>query len=132
METDIDLRSKSLCSFGENIVVTILEEQNWRILEKNFRCIGSEIDIIATKGETLAFVEVKTRLYKKKSRLIFEDLLTKRKRASLKRGAITYITKIIEEPQNHKTLRFDFAIVTLNMQKRITSVTYIPDTLLFD
>ena len=38
-----------------------LEQQGYRILEKNFCCRSGEIDLIAMDGEYLCFVEVKFR-----------------------------------------------------------------------
>ena len=38
-----------------------LEQQGYRILEKNFRCRQGEIDLIAMDGEYLCFIEVKFR-----------------------------------------------------------------------
>lgn len=45
----------------EDVVVSFLEEQNYIILERNFRFHRDEIDIIAKDGETVVFVEVKYR-----------------------------------------------------------------------
>lgn len=50
--------------FGEDKACKYLEENNYKIIERNFRCKQGEIDIIAkdlTKNE-LVFIEVKTRL----------------------------------------------------------------------
>ena len=38
-----------------------LAREGYRILERNYRVKGGEIDIIAREGDTLAFVEVKAR-----------------------------------------------------------------------
>jgi putative endonuclease len=44
---------------GERIAERHLKRKGYRILERNFR--GAEIDLVAMDGETLVFVEVKTR-----------------------------------------------------------------------
>src|SRR5579875_1770256 len=47
---------------GEEIAVSFLEKKGFRIIGRNFRMRGGEIDIIAIDGDTLVFIEVKTRL----------------------------------------------------------------------
>ncbi len=46
---------------GERIAERHLRRRGYRILERNFRAAGAEIDLVALDGETLVFVEVKTR-----------------------------------------------------------------------
>ena len=46
---------------GENAATKFLKKNGYRILERNYRKNYGEIDIIAQKGENIAFVEVKTR-----------------------------------------------------------------------
>lgn len=46
---------------GESAAVDYLEKKGFKIIEHNFRCRGGEIDLIASKGEEIHFVEVKTR-----------------------------------------------------------------------
>ncbi len=48
-------------TLGEIAVAYYLEALGYEILCRNFRTRGGEIDIVAEKGETLCFVEVKTR-----------------------------------------------------------------------
>lgn len=46
---------------GEDFAVSYLKRQGFRILTRNFRIRGGEIDIVAIDNDTLVFVEVKTR-----------------------------------------------------------------------
>lgn len=46
---------------AENIAESYLIKYQWNILHRRFRCPTGEIDLIATKGNYLLFVEVKAR-----------------------------------------------------------------------
>ena len=46
---------------GEQLAVEFLIKNDYKILEKNYRYLKAEVDIIAQIGETLVAVEVKTR-----------------------------------------------------------------------
>ncbi len=46
---------------GETAAVEFLRKKGYKILMRNFRASGGEIDIVALDGDTVAFVEVKTR-----------------------------------------------------------------------
>src|SRR5699024_12036568 len=46
---------------GENEAAELLRRKGYRILERNYRYLKAEIDIIAQKENTLVAVEVKTR-----------------------------------------------------------------------
>ena len=46
---------------GEQTGCEFLRKQGYKILERNFRIKGGEIDIVAREGKVLVFVEVKTR-----------------------------------------------------------------------
>ena len=47
--------------FGERRAVKFLVKNGYKIVERNFRCPFGEVDIIASTGDILAFIEVKTR-----------------------------------------------------------------------
>lgn len=47
--------------WGERKAAAYLQKIGYRILARNFRCKGGEIDIIALDGDILVFVEVKAR-----------------------------------------------------------------------
>lgn len=56
-----NLRRIRLGKQGEDIAAAYLEKAGYSIAEKNYRCIFGEVDIIARDGDTLVFVEVKSR-----------------------------------------------------------------------
>lgn len=46
---------------GEKLALETLKQRNYKIIETNFRSKFGEIDIIAQDGDTLVYIEVKTR-----------------------------------------------------------------------
>lgn len=54
-------RPPTLGRQGENAAVRYLRKQGFKIIERNAKLGPYEIDIIAREGDTIAFVEVKTR-----------------------------------------------------------------------
>jgi putative endonuclease len=46
---------------GEELAAAYLAEAGYRIIERNYRCLFGEIDIVAEEGGALVFVEVKSR-----------------------------------------------------------------------
>jgi len=54
-------RHNQIGQLGEDLAARYLEEQDYVILERNCRRRHWEMDIIAIKGNVIAFVEVKTR-----------------------------------------------------------------------
>ncbi|MBQ8223727.1 MAG: YraN family protein [Bacteroidales bacterium] len=48
-------------AMGERVAVEYLLEKNYQILETNWVCGHKEVDVISKDGDTIVFVEVKTR-----------------------------------------------------------------------
>ena len=53
----------ALGEIGEDLACRELERRGYAIVARRYRRRGGEIDIIARDGDTLVFVEVKTRAY---------------------------------------------------------------------
>jgi len=54
-------QNKPLGDRGERMAAEYLERAGWSILARNFRLGHREIDLVARRGEVVAFIEVKTR-----------------------------------------------------------------------
>jgi putative endonuclease len=52
---------KPLGDRGERLAAEHLERAGWTMLARNFRVGHREVDLVARRGEVVAFVEVKTR-----------------------------------------------------------------------
>lgn len=53
--------TEELGAFGEDVAAVYLEEDAMSVIERNWRCADGELDIVALDGDTIVFVEVKTR-----------------------------------------------------------------------
>ena len=62
IESERDRKNKRLGKAGERQALRYLKRCGYKILERNYKNPFGEVDIIASKGETVAFIEVKTRL----------------------------------------------------------------------
>lgn len=91
---------------AEDQVAASYKNAGWTILEKNYRRVGTELDLIAERTGTLAFIEIKLR--RQESQLRLEELLPPRKKKAITRGARTYLAEF-DPPA--KTLRFDLVII---------------------
>ena len=74
--------------YGENLAVEFLTKRGYKIIERNFRIRGGEIDIIAQDGNTLVYVEVKTRTTNQFG--LPQEAVTYKKIRFLKRAAKFY------------------------------------------
>lgn len=55
------MTKQTVGNHGEEIACQYLKKLGFKILERNYRIRGGEIDIVARDKDTLVFVEVKTR-----------------------------------------------------------------------
>ena len=74
---------------GEDLAVDYLLKKGYCILQRNYRYEHGEIDIIATDGEVLVFIEVKSFRSKKFGEP--EDAVTERKRERIRKTAEGYL-----------------------------------------
>lgn len=108
---------------GENLAGELLQKKGYEIITRNFRTRFGEIDIICQDGESLVFVEVKT-----KRGLDFgmpEDMYTKGKAQRVKRMASAYL-------QGKETnCRIDMVAVVLGDDDIPLRITHYPNVVLW-
>ena len=80
-----------LGKLGEDLAVQYLTDKGYEILERNWRNIHKEIDIIAKEGDDLVIVEVKARQTDEYGEP--DIAVTKRKQRMLIAAANAYITR---------------------------------------
>lgn len=94
---------------GERLVCRyITNSLGMKVVEQNFTVRGGEIDIIAKDGDTLSFIEVKTR--KANPLVSGEEAISPDKRAHIIKAASVYLNRLNEAPK----CRFDVAVVTVS------------------
>jgi putative endonuclease len=103
MTTHIDIGKA-----GEELAVAWLRQRDYTILYCNWRYGKLEIDIIATKGQFLHFVEVKT-LRASRFGNLPEASVTKKKFKNLQRAADEYL---FQHP-GHRWIQYDVLAITL-------------------
>ncbi|MEG2173337.1 MAG: YraN family protein [Desulfovibrionaceae bacterium] len=80
---------KQLGNTGEDIAAHFLQQQGFCITARNWRAQQLELDIIARDGDTLVFVEVKTRTHGGMTSPV--EAITPRKQQSCIRAARAYL-----------------------------------------
>ena len=83
------MKRQQLGAWGENLALRHLQGLGYLILTQNWRSSEGEIDLVALDGETLVFIEVKTR--SSKSFGWPEESITAAKRLRLQRVAWSYL-----------------------------------------
>ena len=102
-------RTRALGAEGEARAARLLEAGGYAILARNARADGVEIDLVARRGDTLAFVEVKTR--RSHAHGAPEEAVDGRKRRRLVRGAAAWLRA---NRPTARRVRFDVIVCELD------------------
>lgn len=96
---------------GEQVAASFLVARGYRILERNFRCKGGEVDIIARDpgDKSLVFVEVKAR--RGLSYGVPQLAVTPFKQRQISKAALTWLSK--NRLHDHNA-RFDVIAILLH------------------
>lgn len=100
---------------GEEIAANFLIARGYRIIERNFRCKGGEVDIITRDpiDKSLIFVEVKTR--RSLSYGVPQLAVTPFKQRQISKAALTWLSKNRLHDTN---ARFDVIAILLHTDGR--------------
>lgn len=110
---------KQIGNYGEKICKNYLKELGYNILELNYNSKYGEIDIIASNGEYLAFVEVKTRA--NNSIVKGYEAVNKRKMQKIIKTAYQYLLSFNLELQP----RFDVCEIYIHENTVVERINYI-------
>ena len=102
---------------GEKIAEEFLLKKGYQIRHKNYRYLKSEIDIIASKEDVLAIIEVRAR--SNDQIIAIADTITKKKIKLLVQGANHYVT------DNELDVDVRFDVITILKNKSIFKIEHL-------
>jgi putative endonuclease len=99
---------------GERLAARFLRQNGYKILYRNFRGrSGGEIDLVCRDGDTLVFVEVKTRTREEFGRPF--DAVSREKQKRISRGGLAWL-RLLDNPEI--LFRFDVVEVIIAPQEK--------------
>lgn len=111
--------------WGETVAATFLESNGYRILSRNWRTRHGEIDLVTQVGETIAFIEVKTR--RGSGFGLPEEALTTNKASRLMSLAQEYVA---QNDLDDVDWRIDLVAVELDQNGKLLRCEHIPNAVL--
>ena len=107
----------SLGKFGEDLAFRKVKDLGYKRIIRNYRCPLGEVDLIAMDGDTLVFIEVKTR--KGRSLAYAKEAVHHKKRRQLSKVALFYMKS---NNLSEARARFDVVAVSLEGGKQQVEV----------
>ena len=101
-----------LGKFGEELALRKIKRLGYKKIVRNFRCPLGEVDIIARDGDTLVFMEIKTR--KGRSIGYAKEAVNARKKRQISKVALAYMKSI---DCSDLRARFDVVAISLGRGK---------------
>ncbi len=105
---------------GEAAACELYRRLGFEVVDRNYRSGRGELDLVARRGETLVFCEVKTRRSDQWG--LPAEAVDRSKQARLRRLAAAWLA---ERKPGYAEVRFDIVSVIVRGQK--LEVTHIPD-----
>jgi putative endonuclease len=112
-----------LGALGEQLAADHLIRRGFQIVERNYRTRWGELDIVAYDGETIAFVEVKTRRMSSPERDPLESVRWN-KRSRIRKMAGRWLIERTSRPYADE-LRFDAIGVTFDPSGRLVGIEHL-------
>jgi putative endonuclease len=104
---------------GEDLAAEYLAGKGYAILERNVRTHYGEIDLVMMDGDTLVFVEVKTRTSRKYG--YPEDAITNQKKIHLLDSAQEYLQV---HPEFYRDWRIDVLAIEITADQSSPRITH--------
>jgi putative endonuclease len=117
-------RRRRLGNFGERVAASHLEAKGYEIVERNWASREGEIDLIATRGRDLVFVEVRSKRGGQFGTP--EESITGRKAAHIRAAAAAYSQQHPDAPENQ---RIDAVVIELDAKGRVLRVEQIENAI---
>lgn len=106
---------------GEDIACKFIESHGGRIIERNFRFKGGEIDVIYKDGDYIVFGEIK---YRSSSTFgMAEEAVGYRKQWTISRGCDFYLVK--NHLDEFTKVRFDVIALNIDEGQNTVKVHYV-------
>lgn len=102
----MDRSRVALGEWGETRVARHYEAAGYRVLDRNWRVRGGELDLVLARGDEIVFCEVKTRSSDRFGRGV--EAVGRRKQQFLRRTAVSWL----DAHARRGRVRFDVAAVT--------------------
>ncbi len=116
---------RRLGNWGEGVAAVQLEAEGYAIVARNWRCAAGEIDLVARDGETLVFVEVKTR--RGRAYGAPEEALTPRKAQKLLQLGAQYV---YEQSLGDINWRIDLVAIELDARGLLLRCDHVRNAVL--
>jgi putative endonuclease len=115
------LTAAEIGNYGERVAAAFLRRHGYRMLTRNYRTTGGEIDLVCRHGDILVFAEVRTRAGEAFGRPA--ETIDARKENALRHAADRYLQLLGRDDIRH---RFDVVEVRLKAGD-IPACTLVPN-----
>jgi putative endonuclease len=119
-------RRRRVGRIGERLAAERLERSGYRVLERNYRTREGEIDIVARRGHTLVFCEVKTIVARETGNgpAFALEAVRSAKQAKIRRLARAWMSERVGAA-GFRSVRFDAIGVTLSPHGRVLGLEHV-------